>query len=117
MIYQMETCVRQQEKAMEEKLSKEFAESSRDKVKEQKEAAKRLKRQNIKASAILKFENALCSLTSRSLKTATVKVLNSVQTPIFNKRVADMLKIEQSEAEQSSASSNNGSLSKRESKD
>ena len=43
-IYEMESCIRKQEKALEERQIRKFTETSRDMVKEQVEAASRLKK-------------------------------------------------------------------------
>ena len=69
---------------MDKKVQKVEEASTRDRFKEQVEAAQRMQVQENKANAITKFETVLTGLVQDSLKRSTVECMNSIDRPLFN---------------------------------
>ena len=76
--------VEKQKNAMEKKVHQVEEASTRDRVKEQVEAAQRMQIQENKANAITKFENVLEKMVQHSLKRATLKSMHQIDRPMFN---------------------------------
>lgn len=81
----METSIQRLAKNLEARQGIFLEESTRDKVREQYEESQRQKHQLEKAKATSKIENALLPFLNRTLREATIKALNNVRQPIFNK--------------------------------